>query len=275
MKKEVLPQNPYLSCVEAYYLAWLSEFFDVRKLYAESFVEIAEVMKDFAFGAKYENYGRIARVQDTGERLGVTTHEIFSGSLSCHCEGRSPAAIPYNIQPHNLTLMRVDEKFFRGSLTAWRDDHFIAVTRNRNGYDYVNHYPLSCGELTQEQLFDVYGGTMLAYDYSGNFNVELHDAIKTETIEKIKEPPQPCDFKPLTGAAVRDALGVLKISRERMRLWLFYEGYDLPELKEQVSDLQRLYFKLGADLQRGKAGELSRESLESVCYKEKLWRNKI
>ena len=54
MKKEVLPQNPYLSCVEAYYLAWLSEFFDVRKLYAESFVEIAEVMKDFAFGAKYE-----------------------------------------------------------------------------------------------------------------------------------------------------------------------------------------------------------------------------
>ena len=70
MKKEVLPQNPYLSCVEAYYLAWLSEFFDVRKLYAESFVEFAEVIKDFAFGAKLRQnrasagYGRKVRRYD-------------------------------------------------------------------------------------------------------------------------------------------------------------------------------------------------------------------
>ena len=141
MKKEDIPQNPYLSCVEAYYLAWLQEFFDVRKLYAESFVEFAEVIKDFASGAKYENYGRIARVQDTGEKLGVTKHKIFNGSLSCHC-----TAIPYDFQPRNLTLIKVNEKFFEGSLTPWRDDHFIAVTRNRNGYDYVNHYPLSCGQ---------------------------------------------------------------------------------------------------------------------------------
>ena len=171
--------------------------------------------------------------------------------------------------------MRVNEKFFRGSLTAWRDDHFIAVTRNRNGYDYVNHYPLSCGGLTQEQLFDVYGGTMLAYDYSGNFNVELHDTIKTETIEKIKEPPQPCDFKPLTGAAMRDALGVLKISRERMRLWLLSEGYDLPELNEQVSDLQRLYFKLGADIVRGKNNADYANVLENIILNEKAWRQKL
>lgn len=275
MKKEVLPQNPYLSCVEAYYLAWLSEFFDVRKLYAESFVEIAEVMKGFAFGAKYENYGRIARVQDTGERLGVTTHEIFSGSLSCHCEGRSPAAIPYNIQPHNLTLMRVNEKFFRGSLTAWRDDHFIAVTRNRNGYDYVNHYPLSCGELTQAQLFDVYGGTMLAYAYCDKFNVALYDKKRAETLMRLKETPQSNCFKTLSGAALRDALGLLKISRERMRLWLLSEGYDLPELNEQVSDLQRLYFKLGADIVRGKNNADYANVLENIILNEKAWRQKL
>ena len=276
MKKEALPQNPYLSCVEAYYLAWLSEFFDVRKLYVESFVEFAEVIKDFACGAKYENYGRIARVQDTGERLGVTPHEIFNGSLPCYCEGRSPAAISYGIQPRNLTLIKVNEKFFRGSLTAWRDDHFIAATEvQEEKLYYVNHYPLSCGELTQVQLFDVYGGTMLAYAYCDKFNVALYDKKRAETLMRLKETPQSNCFKTLFGAALRDALGVLKISRERMRLWLLSEGYDLPELNEQVSDLQRLYFKLGADIVRGKNNADYANVLENIILNEKAWRQKL
>lgn len=276
MKKEALPQNPYLSCVEAYYLAWLSEFFDVRKLYVESFVEFAEVIKDFACGAKYENYGRIARVQDTGKRLGVTPHEIFNGSLPCYCEGRSPAAISYGIQPRNLTLIKVNEKFFRGSLTAWRDDHFIAATEvQEEKLYYVNHYPLSCGELTQVQLFDVYGGTMLAYAYCDKFNVALYDKKRAETLMRLKETPQSNCFKTLSGEALRDALGVLKISRERMRLWLLSEGYDLPELNEQVSDLQRLYFKLGADIVRGKNNADYANVLENIILNEKAWRQKL
>lgn len=276
MKKEDLPQNPYLSCVEAYYLAWLHEFFDVRKLYVESFAEIEQVANDFANGVKYENYNGFARVQDTGEKLGITKHKIFNGDLCCHCEGQSPAAIQYNVQPRNLTLIKVNKEFFRGNLTAWRDDHFIAATEvQEEKLYYVNHYPLSCGELTQAQLFDVYGGTMFAYDYSGNFNVELYDAMKNAALAKLKEKPQPCDFKSLSGAAMRDALGVLKISRERMRLWLSSEKYDLPELNKQVSDLQRLYFKLGADIVRGKNNADYANVLENIILNEKAWRQKL
>ncbi|WP_251617698.1 hypothetical protein [Pumilibacter muris] len=276
MKKEALPQNPYLSCVEAYYLAWLHEFFDVRKLYVESFAEIEQVANDFANDVKYENYNGFARVQDTGEKLGIIKHKIFNGDLCCHCEGRSPAAISYGIQPRNLTLIKVNEKFFRGNLTAWRDDHFIAATEvQEEKLYYVNHYPLSCGELTQAQLFDVYGGTMLAYAYCDKFNVALYDKKRAETLMRLKETPQSNCFKTLSGAALRDALGVLKISRERMRLWLLSEGYDLPELNEQVSDLQRLYFKLGADIVRGKNNADYANVLENIILNEKAWRQKL
>ena len=65
-----------LSCVENYFLGYFQNKLDVRLLYAESFVPFNEVVESFLSGnASYENYP-LSRLQDTSEKLGLTSHTL-------------------------------------------------------------------------------------------------------------------------------------------------------------------------------------------------------
>ena len=77
LTKKDIEGVPAVSCVEYYALAYLGKRMDVRKLYAESFLPFGRTLKDFAAGARYENYP-LPRIQDTAEKLGVWKHECFS-----------------------------------------------------------------------------------------------------------------------------------------------------------------------------------------------------
>lgn len=261
MTKEDITRNPYISCVEAYYLAWLAEFTDIRKLYVNSFAEADRVLRDFSCGASYADYGGIARVQDEGERLGVTAH-ILKDKLGVLGDG--------------LNLIRVNKSFFKGLLVPWRADHYIAVLQSENGeYGYINHYPLESGTMSREIMLSVYGGGMLTYVYLGEWRESLYAACKSETLDKIKSRASFAAMPALTPEALRDAIGILRISRQRIHMWLSSEGCDARLLQEQISDLQKSYFTISADLQRGKVKSDYGELINDILEKESLWRKNV
>lgn len=120
MNREALGKVLSLSCVENYFLGYFQEKFEVRPLYAESFVPFREVTNAFLNeGVSYENYP-LVRLQETSEKLGITAHQYSE---------------IFQYQGGKLNLIRVNREFFNGSkLLPWRADHYIAVEKVKDGY---------------------------------------------------------------------------------------------------------------------------------------------
>ena len=120
MNREALGKVLSLSCVENYFLGYFQERFDVRPLYAESFVPFREVMTAFLNeGVSYENYP-LVRLQETSEKLGLTEHRYSE---------------KFHYQKNKLNLIRVNREFFnRSKLLPWRADHYIAIEKVKDGY---------------------------------------------------------------------------------------------------------------------------------------------
>lgn len=122
-----------------YFLAWLKEYYDVKKLYGKSFVGIGQVFDDFARGAAYENYCYIPRLQDTAEEYGLVKHNFLA------CGANAALKALRGQTKDELCLIRVNTRFFLHQKRAsWREDHYICVDKNLH---WINEYPLSEGEL--------------------------------------------------------------------------------------------------------------------------------
>ncbi len=261
MNKENIASNPYISCVEAYYLAWLSQYTDIRKLYCSSFIELGEVIDDFIAGAKYAAYDKIPRLQDWGEELGITNH-TRRVRFTCDTEDE-------------LTLMRVRPLFCKSILAPWRNDHYIAVVKNKHGYDYFNHYPLSCGVLTPGERVAAYDGVTIIYRYTGKWNDKMYEECKQIELGSIRNTVDSPRTDKIFGTELRDALGILRAARERTYRWLQYEGKEISALKEQIRCLNLFYFKVSTDIQRGKSGENYTAHWDKILHLEREWRKKI
>ena len=75
----------------------------------------------------------------------------------------------------------------------------------------------------------------------------------------------------LEGRALRDAVGVLRVSRARVLQWLSAEGYGAPSpLREEVDLLDALYFLLEAARLRNKSVRFS--EAERFAALETEWR---
>lgn len=209
MTKEDLSKALSLSCVENYFLAYFKDYFDVRTVYVESFAPFNMVMKDYlADKASYENYP-LARVQDTGEKIGLTKHKLTEN---------------FQIEENCLTLIRVNEKFFENSkLTPWRVDHYISISKVNKNICFFNNYPLSNGDMPIDGLNKIYDGSCLNYSLVNRldcemfnrlanmqFNSILHDDVKSFTINEQNI------------MQLRNAILTLKIIRKRLILWLEY-----------------------------------------------------
>ena len=78
MTKKELSDTLGLSCVEKYFLAWIKNYCDESKLYFRSFIGINRVLQDFLWGAEYERYSAVPRLQELAERCGIVKHEYFN-----------------------------------------------------------------------------------------------------------------------------------------------------------------------------------------------------
>jgi len=238
--------------VEKYFLAWLKEHYDVKKLYGQSFVGIGQVFDDFARGAAYENYCYIPRLQDTAEDYGLVKHNF----LSC---GANVALKALRGQAKDeLCLIRVITRFFLNQKRAsWREDHYICVDKNLH---WINEYPLSEGDFTEESFAEVYDGGICMYTLNDLTAEPLDECTEEIRLQNFEKLPQ------MGLQKYEGALGILRVTRKRLKEYYLENERAQAALKEEIALLDRLYFK--ARMQQIKL--LKGEKAEHVATEEEM-----
>ena len=262
-KKEI-SEALALSCVESYFLPWISKYYDITKLYGRSFISVKQVLDDFANGARYENYNRIPRVQSIAEESGIVSHKFIK------CSNKRAINILRNQTERDLCLIRVNAKFFSGyKRAAWREDHYICVNNN---LDWINQYPLSEGHFEESDFEKIYDGVVCLYTVDDSVN-DIFDYLSC-----LFELPS-CEIINISNnlEAVSSAIGILRISRKRLAK--YYQANIVVHhlLCEEIVLLDKLYLDVNFLIlqTRQRTGENKRiirfnEALQNIIGKEKI-----
>lgn len=256
MNKNDLVNQLYLSCVENYFLAWLSKYYDISKLYGLEFRSAVDILDDFSKGSSYENYYKISRIQDLAKDYKLINKMIFSSNAY------EAISIIENLDDNSLCLMKVNNLFFEKlPRSPWRDDHFIVVDSNLN---WVNQYPLSEGNFTYGDYVRSYDDLLLIYQIN-DLNVVVEDKI-TEVIKtqdfKLKDIPNRL-------SDLESAIGILRITRKRLKEYYKDNILAYTVLTEEVDLLDKLYLQIRRDILKGNLNKNFKDSIDSIVFFEK------
>ena len=258
--RKELSETLGLSCVEKYFLAWLSEGYEVRKLYGSGFIGLGQVLDDFRRGATYENYCALPRLQDVAEEYGIVQHEFLP------CKARAAIEVLRKKPKKALCLIRVNTRFFLDfKRSSWREDHYVCVDKTLH---WVNEYPLSEGDFTEEKFAEIYDGAMCVYE-AGDLTAEPPDEMTEKILgQNFGELPE------LKIESFEGAIGVLRMTRRRMREYYSFERVK-ELLSEEIEILDKLYVRARLRQLRRESGSLtkpehftSREEMLEVADRE-------
>ncbi|MDR1093128.1 MAG: hypothetical protein LBL66_03175 [Clostridiales bacterium] len=272
--KELISNVSSISCVENYFLGWCGEQgIGAGILFNRTYLPPIKILTDFIFGgARFESYGEIPRVMAVAESYGAVTH---SAATELDFDGIDAA-----MAAGSLALTEVNAGFFKGiALKPWRSDHYIWLAEPvRGGYGYLNNYPLSKGSMGKGKLAEVYGGKTLIYARSKTDCVNAAAAIADREKQfcqiaraEHRGFPLPDGADP---TALRDAVGVWKITRRRLADWFraaLGDGCEQARLVESLcAELNGFYVWLGASVLRKRfdAGQ-AQTKLNGILGKEK------
>lgn len=221
-----------LSCVERYFLAWLNKYYDIKKLYNNSYITIPKVFDDFLNGATYENYNEIERIQDNAEKNNIIIHSFI------HIEAHEALRIIKELKDDELCLIQVSTNFLKKyKRQALRFDHYICINRD---LEWLNEYPLSSGKYLIDEFLEIFSNKILIFKLNNLDNVPNNQNNENIINQKMKENINyPKDLLRL-----ESAIGVLRISRKRLEN--FY--MDNPKIsllfKDESQILDKLYFQI-------------------------------
>ena len=254
ISKKELSETLALSCVESYFLAWLQRYYDVSKLYGNSFISLKQAFDDFSQGAMYQNYCYLPRLQDVAEEYGIVTHQYVS------CSAKEALDILNRHAESDLDLIRVNTAFFTGyKRSSWREDHYISINKN---LEWINQYPLSEGIFTWERFLEIYDSAVCTYklnDTSGDLPDYVSLQIVTQNFEISKLPS--------TLESLESAIGVLRISRKR--LYKYYRNtLKVKELLwQEILCMDKIYFDIHlCRLKEIKKEKINKEKMYSEIY---------
>lgn len=229
MTKKELSDTLGLSCVEKYFLAWIKNYCDESKLYFRSFIGINRVLQDFLWGAEYERYSAVSRLQELAERCGIVKHEYFNFTAESAFKFLTESC------SDELTLIRASPAFFNGvKRVPWRKDHFLYVDGNLN---WLNEYPLSEGKFSKEEFIRSYGGAVCRYQYTGGGTVpsdENAEAIRRQDGFVLPD---------LTLKGYESAVGILRITRKRLLRYYAENEKVCNLLQQETAFLDAAYFE--------------------------------
>lgn len=257
--KKELSEVLSLSCVENYFLPWLNQYYDIRNLYGKDFLSVQEILNDFNNGVLYENYYGIKRIQDVAESYGITKHQFYQANFD---------ELLKLIQNDNLILIRVNHNFFKTyKRRAWREDHYIMIDKELN---WLNQYPLSDGKFSLEELKEVYDGAVCIYQIN-NLNIKFNDNLSLKLINQ--------DFTnikiPYAITSLEGAVGVLRITRKRLKEY-YHNILVIQEiLNEEITYLDKLYFQIRLIELKGLGDKCLEDLIEPIIKYEKRIREAL
>ncbi|MGN1100014.1 MAG: hypothetical protein ACI4S9_06680 [Christensenellales bacterium] len=259
INKREISEALALSCVESYFLAWINGYYDVTKLYGNSFISLKQAFDDFSQGAMYQNYSFLPRLQDIAEEYGVVTHEYRS------CSVKEATEMLKRQSGKDLYLIRVNTSFFTGfKRSSWREDHYICVN---NDLEWINQYPLSEGRFTEERFSEVYDGAVCIYGMKDK-TAEIPNNVRSEYAFEsfdIGELPTSLD-------SLESAIGILRVSRKRLERFFVSDLRVRELLREEVACMDKIYFDVHLrKLKEMKNEEIDREKAYGELYRKILF----
>jgi hypothetical protein len=158
--------------------------------------------------------------------------------------------------------MKVNNLFFEKlPRSPWRDDHFIVFDSNLN---WVNQYPLSKGSFTYGDYVRSYDNLLLIYqinDLTISITDKVSKEIKTQDL-KLKDIPSKL-------SDLESAVGILRITRKRLKEYYKDNILAYTVLTEEVDLLDKLYLQIRRDILKGNLNKNFKDSIDSIIFFEK------
>lgn len=262
MKKEDLCAVQYISCVEAYFGAWIKDRVSLGALYSESFLSWEEIHDEFMRGEiTYATFSGIRRLQDFAESVGLIKHEMKKSWL-----------IQADFTMNDLTLLRVKNDFCP-QRKAWRDDHYIAIEKYTNKkITYLNQFPLEERAVSTEEVKRSWDGMCLVYRNDNIYAKDMFSEIARRQEKHISHIEKQGISQEITDIVqLRDAIGILRVSRRRTLEWLHWYSnefkcdnlyYVVDSMKRQLRAADQAYLQLHMALVRSQ--NMTKDILQNI-----------
>ena len=244
IQKEDLLHSLGLSCVENYLLAVCKNKLNgYESLFCESFLTFDDILSEFfEKETEYAYFEAIPRIQTTAKNMGIISFEWMKQQ-------------EFIVPKDGYLCIRVKKTYMteKYKTALWRGDHFFMVFSEGNGeYTYLNDSPCDKASITKEELFQLYDGEYIHFSL-----LEKDISNQRETCEQIfydtlKKSSREIKIKAPDIMKIRDVLGVLRVVRRRMEVFLSYrkllcnsiKHMDTDLIKEDIAHLDRAYIAM-------------------------------
>lgn len=277
-----------ISCVEKHMVA-IMRYCNIQyqAVFLESFVKINDTIEEFYNNKiQYAYYNGLNRIQNTSKSL------LISELIDIREEFKDMIKLSQNSISNNLpVLIAVDPiKLPQGNAVPWRRDHYVCVYGIKsNSLLIIDDMPQRTMEISVEEIKQAYQGNMLIFnklkgfnkdEYLVRCNKQILQIIELSTVKSIEiDSLIPKDLDSLI--LFRDALGIIKVSRQRLSEWMnLIDGESginnyksmIILIDHTVKLLNKLYCTIEVYRLRKKVNiDVVRNELENIFEAEKSW----
>ncbi|MFM9327765.1 hypothetical protein [Paenibacillus mesotrionivorans] len=254
-----LLQNTYgITCIENQFISALKYLnAPYQAAYVESYIDLYDtVLSFYKLQIEYSYYKGLDRVQVVSSKLDFaeinSQEESFSNML---------ITLEHSIHRGCPIFIHVDPKKLprSGEIIPWREDHFIALYGLEQKTIYaLDDVPRRLIELSYEAVHEAYQGTVIELKLLAGLNrssylEKCRDQMKFIASQSKRLPYWNIDdmlqFDEKSIVYLRDALGIVRISRRRIIAWLHWlageYGIRIVGIQEDlatvINSLDRLY----------------------------------
>lgn len=288
MDTDLLKNTFGISCVENYYLSIL-KFLDLpfQSVFYKSYVPVLQTVHDFTDNKfTYLLYYKLERVFVTGKEIGLMQKRSLYSSFDSFTKALENSII--NGLPL-LAMVDYNKLPKQGNVAPWREDHYVSVIGySDNSVVLLDDTPARKLEITKA-LFE--GAFMSSYSYFDVLNDYKHEEFKKEAqsyiLNSITNEQEVFKELVLDNENLlyfRDAIGILRISRNRIKLFLEWMVEDtntllnttINNLDFVINRLDNLFsiieaYRLRKKIKNDTVNALLLEILEMDCK----WKNEL
>jgi hypothetical protein len=281
----LLKETQGISCVENYYIALLRHLeLPYPIIFYKSHLNFIKTVSSFLENhSAYLGYYELERVFVTGKDLGllevVTQKNIPLSSFMDEVENVLRTGIPF------LSMVDCTKLPRNSNITPWREDHFVMVIgKDKDNLILLDDTPIRKLEIPFSLFSEAFMSACSFFRVLGSYNVEFMKN-KISLLSYINDDNEIIQYKlNLTYDSLiylRDAIGILRVSRKRIRLLLrwFFEGADnsyftnlITQIETVIPKFDHLYAVIEAYRIRKKIREGNIYNLiDEIVALDRLW----
>ena len=257
-----------------------------KSLYCNSYVDISTTINDFCKESiDYLDYVKLERLQSVSEKIGLCSVHVEEIQFDDMIELANE-----NFLNNRPLFIEVDfyKLNFARNIVPRQNRHGLLLYKIHDGFvNLLDDYPIQAHYLDLDKLRDIYlGRTMVFCERSLNlitYGYECKtvlDSVKAHKCQQLK-----VDFEHTHLLNIRDSLGIIRISRSRIKDWLKWINdeniiyikdacFDL--LSKQIYQLNKLFSLV--EYCRIRKRDVSNDLLgmiEEINELDDKWRNEI